>query len=166
MVYSARNHSIFNAQQLMRDTMRPQICDALHFGRGRREGVGAPATLTFATYLRGFPFVSHHDATLLSCVFFCFSSSLLSLPYYLFVGLRYDVRTTGNRNGTGEVPDLSSVPGGEEMAGLWAQYHSALGLAKGKATPPAPRDQSVRIKLGGSLGSFAFEGFCARDLSI
>lgn len=49
----------------------------------------------------------------------------------------------GNRNGSGDIPDLSSVPGGEEMAGLWAQYHSALGLAKGKATPPATRDQSV-----------------------
>lgn len=31
------------------------------------------------------------------------------------------------------------------MAGLWAQYHSALGLAKGKATPPVPRDQSVSL---------------------
>lgn len=50
---------------------------------------------------------------------------------------------TGNRNGSGDIPDLSSLPGGEEMAGLWAQYHSALGLAKGKATPPATRDQSV-----------------------
>lgn len=49
----------------------------------------------------------------------------------------------GARNGSGEVPDLSSLPAGDEMAGLWAQYHSALGLAKGKATPPAPRDQSV-----------------------
>lgn len=50
-----------------------------------------------------------------------------------------------NRNGTGEVPDLSSLAGSEEMAGLWAQYH-ALGLAKGgKATPPAPRDQSVSL---------------------
>lgn len=29
------------------------------------------------------------------------------------------------------------------MAGLWAQYHSALGLAKGKSTPPTTRDQSV-----------------------
>ncbi|XP_065171559.1 nucleolar protein 4-like [Atheta coriaria] len=50
-----------------------------------------------------------------------------------------------NRNGTGEVPDLSSLAGSEEMAGLWAQYH-ALGLAKGgKATPPAPRDQSSPV---------------------
>jgi hypothetical protein len=60
----------------------------------------------------------------------------------------HDLRTVlipivgaGNRNG--DIPDLSSVPGGEEMAGLWAQYHSALGLAKGKATPPTTRDQSV-----------------------
>lgn len=52
----------------------------------------------------------------------------------------------GNRNGSGDIPDLSSVPGGEEMAGLWAQYHSALGLAKGKATPPV-RDQSVSMKI-------------------
>ncbi|XP_023311290.1 nucleolar protein 4-like isoform X3 [Anoplophora glabripennis] len=46
----------------------------------------------------------------------------------------------GNRNGNSDIPDLSSVPGGEEMVGLWAQYHSALGLSKGKATPPATRD--------------------------
>lgn len=37
------------------------------------------------------------------------------------------------------------MPGGEEMAGLWAQYHNALGLAKGKATPPVTRDQSVSL---------------------
>lgn len=46
----------------------------------------------------------------------------------------------GNRNGSSDTPDISSVPGSEEMAGLWAQYHSALGLAKGKATPPANRE--------------------------
>ncbi|KRT84907.1 hypothetical protein AMK59_2557, partial [Oryctes borbonicus] len=50
-----------------------------------------------------------------------------------------------NRNGNSDTPDLSSVPGSEEMAGLWAQYHSALGLAKGKATPPATRDQSSPV---------------------
>lgn len=55
-----------------------------------------------------------------------------------------------NRNGT-DLPDLSSVPGGEEMAGLWAQYHSALGLAKGKATPPATRDQSVSEQKSNTL---------------
>lgn len=55
----------------------------------------------------------------------------------------FSLFSLGNRNGNNEVPDLSGVPGGEEMAGLWAQYHSALGLAKGKATPPATRDQSV-----------------------
>lgn len=37
------------------------------------------------------------------------------------------------------------MPGGEEMAGLWAQYHTALGLAKGKSTPPVTRDQSVSV---------------------
>lgn len=49
----------------------------------------------------------------------------------------------GGRNGSSEVPDISTIPSGEDMAGLWAQYHSALGLAKGKATPPSTRDQSV-----------------------
>lgn len=49
----------------------------------------------------------------------------------------------GGRNG-GEVPDLSALGSAEDMAGLWASYHSALGLAKGKATPPVqPREQSV-----------------------
>ncbi|XP_018321977.1 nucleolar protein 4-like isoform X2 [Agrilus planipennis] len=51
----------------------------------------------------------------------------------------------GPRNGSSDVPDLSSLPGGEDMAGLWAQYHSALGLAKGKATPPTTRDQSSPV---------------------
>lgn len=50
----------------------------------------------------------------------------------------------GGRNG-GEVPDLASLGSSEDMASLWANYHSALGLAKGKATPPAPREQSVSI---------------------
>lgn len=50
---------------------------------------------------------------------------------------------SGNRNCNSDV-DLSSVTGNEEMAGLWAQYQSALGgFAKGKATPPSTRDQSV-----------------------
>ncbi|CAH0551520.1 unnamed protein product [Brassicogethes aeneus] len=50
-----------------------------------------------------------------------------------------------NRNGSGDMSELPSVPGGEEMAGLWAQYHSALGLAKGKATPPTTRDNSSPV---------------------
>ncbi|VEN34695.1 unnamed protein product [Callosobruchus maculatus] len=41
-----------------------------------------------------------------------------------------------------DIPDLSNVPNSEEMVGLWAQYHSALGLAKGKATPPTNRESS------------------------
>nr|XP_023020446.1 nucleolar protein 4-like [Leptinotarsa decemlineata] len=52
----------------------------------------------------------------------------------------------GNRNGNSDnITDLSSVPGSEEMVGLWAQYHSALGLAKGKATPPTIRDNSSPV---------------------
>ncbi|XP_072387673.1 nucleolar protein 4 isoform X2 [Diabrotica undecimpunctata] len=51
----------------------------------------------------------------------------------------------GNRNGNSDIPDLSSVPGSEDMVGLWAQYHSALGLAKGKATPPTTRDNSSPV---------------------
>lgn len=64
----------------------------------------------------------------------------------MLLAWNYHNQTQGNRNG-GEIPDLSSMPGGEEMAGLWAQYHSALGLAKGgKATPPGPmRDQSSPV---------------------
>ncbi|XP_045462255.1 nucleolar protein 4 isoform X3 [Harmonia axyridis] len=51
----------------------------------------------------------------------------------------------GNRNCNSDV-DLSSVTGNEEMAGLWAQYQSALGgFAKGKATPPSTRDQSSPV---------------------
>ncbi|CAH1182462.1 unnamed protein product [Phyllotreta striolata] len=51
----------------------------------------------------------------------------------------------GGRNGNSDIPDLSSVPGTEDMVGLWAQYHSALGLAKGKATPPTIRDNSSPV---------------------
>lgn len=53
------------------------------------------------------------------------------------------VYSIGNRNGNTDIPDLSTVPSSEEMVGLWAQYHSAMGLAKGKATPPSTRDPSV-----------------------
>ncbi|RZB40640.1 hypothetical protein BDFB_004036 [Asbolus verrucosus] len=61
----------------------------------------------------------------------------------MLLAWNYHNQAQGNRNG--DIPDLSSVPGGEEMAGLWAQYHSALGLAKGKATPPTTRDQSSPV---------------------
>ncbi|GJQ74919.1 hypothetical protein Trydic_g10001 [Trypoxylus dichotomus] len=61
----------------------------------------------------------------------------------MLLAWNYHNQAQGNRNGNSDTPELSSVPGSEEMAGLWAQYHSALGLAKGKATPPANRDQSV-----------------------
>ncbi|KAK9883984.1 hypothetical protein WA026_004920 [Henosepilachna vigintioctopunctata] len=48
----------------------------------------------------------------------------------------------GSRNGNSDV-DLLAVTGNEEMANLWAQYHSALGcISKGKTTPPSIRDQS------------------------
>ncbi|KAJ3648076.1 hypothetical protein Zmor_019912 [Zophobas morio] len=61
----------------------------------------------------------------------------------MLLAWNYHNQAQGNRNG--DIPDLSQVPGGEEMAGLWAQYHSALGLAKGKATPPTNRDQSSPV---------------------
>ncbi|XP_076260393.1 nucleolar protein 4 isoform X1 [Rhynchophorus ferrugineus] len=52
-----------------------------------------------------------------------------------------DETYNGNKNGNVEASDMSSISGNEEMAGLWAQYHTALGLAKGKTTPPSIRDQ-------------------------
>lgn len=71
------------------------------------------------------------------------------LKHYIIIRLYVvnilEIFVSGTRNGSGDIPDLSSLPGGEEMAGLWAQYHSALGLSKGKATPPVTRDQSVSI---------------------
>lgn len=51
----------------------------------------------------------------------------------------------GTKNGTSDISDLTSISGNEEMAGLWAQYHSALGLAKGKTTPPSIRDPSSPV---------------------
>ncbi|KAF5304733.1 hypothetical protein FQA39_LY09510 [Lamprigera yunnana] len=63
----------------------------------------------------------------------------------MLLAWNYHNQAQGNRNGSGDIPDLTSIPGGEEMAGLWAQYHSALGLSKGKATPPVPRDQSSPV---------------------
>lgn len=62
----------------------------------------------------------------------------------MLLAWNYHNQSQGNRNGNSDI-DLSSVPGGEEMAGLWAQYHSALGMPKGKTTPPSVRDQSSPI---------------------
>lgn len=63
----------------------------------------------------------------------------------MLLAWNYHNQTQGGRNG-GDVPDLSSLgTGGEDVASLWASYHSALGLAKGKATPPAPREQSSPV---------------------
>lgn len=72
---------------------------------------------------------------------------------------------SGARNGSGidnntgggpMLPDISQLSSvnPEDMAGLWASYHSALGLNKGgllkpSSTPPAPthRENSVSIIL-------------------
>ncbi|XP_044745682.1 nucleolar protein 4 isoform X2 [Coccinella septempunctata] len=63
----------------------------------------------------------------------------------MLLAWNYHNQSQGNRNCNSDV-DLSSVAGNEEMAGLWAQYQSALGgFAKGKATPPSTRDQSSPV---------------------
>nr|CAI5840164.1 unnamed protein product [Callosobruchus analis] len=60
----------------------------------------------------------------------------------MLLAWNYHNHQAANRNGNSDIPDLSNVPNSEEMVGLWAQYHSALGLAKGKATPPTNRESS------------------------
>ncbi|XP_017772532.1 PREDICTED: nucleolar protein 4-like isoform X2 [Nicrophorus vespilloides] len=113
--------------------------------RRRREGFMAteidyslPITTTYLKYMRSLG-CTDEDA-----LKFESKNDNLSMPESSEPN-EEDQFSAGNRNGTADAPELSNLASSEEMAGLWAQYHSALGLAKGKATPPVPRDQSSPV---------------------
>ncbi|XP_060536745.1 nucleolar protein 4 [Cylas formicarius] len=93
-----------------------------------------PITTTYLKYMRSLG-CKEEDA-------FNFDSNHENLPTPESSEGNDDDTYNGTKNGSSDITDLSSMTGGDEMAGLWAHYHSALGLAKGKSTPPTIRDQS------------------------